>query len=175
MSYLNHGKRQQPGFTLVELMVVLALMAILAALVVPSFNDMTLSSKLRTQVNDLAAGVALARSEAIKRNQQVSLCASSNGTSCTGTWGQGWIVISGATVILRHGPAASGFLINAGTTSFTFQPSGFGVTPTPASPTFVICRATPSVGGQERQVTISTTGRTTIGRTNLGACVASVP
>lgn len=156
----------QRGFTLVELMIALAVFAVLLAIMVPSYSDMTLGSKLRSQANDLVAGAVLARSEAIKRNQPVSLCASSNGTSCTGTWSQGWIVINGATVIMNHAAAANGFLILSDQTSFTFQPTGVGAT----ADTLTVCRATPSVGGQEREVTISATGRASVERTNVGSC-----
>lgn len=156
----------QHGFTLVELMITLAVFAVLLAIMVPSYSDMTLGSKLRSQANDLVAGAVLARSEAIKRNQQVSLCASSNGTSCTGTWSQGWIVINGATVIMNHGAAPNGFLILSDQSSFTFQPTGVGAT----TDTLTVCRATPSVGGQEREVTITATGRASVKRTNTGSC-----
>lgn len=157
---------RQSGFTLVELMITIAVLAIVMAFAVPSFNDMTLGSKLRSQANDLVAGAALARSEAIKRNQPVSLCASSNGTSCTGSWSQGWIVITGATVIMNHGAAANGFLVLSDQTSFTFQPTGVGAT----ADTLTVCRATPSVGGQERVVSVSATGRASVERTNTGSC-----
>lgn len=154
------------GFTLVELMIALAVFAALLTIVLPSYSDMTLGSKLRSQANDLVAGAVLARSEAIKRNQPVSLCASSNGTSCTGTWSQGWIVINGATVIMKHAAAANGFLILSDQTSFTFQPTGVGAT----ADTLTVCRATPSVGGQERVVTISATGRASVAPANVGSC-----
>ncbi|RJG14298.1 prepilin-type N-terminal cleavage/methylation domain-containing protein [Pseudomonas cavernicola] len=162
---------RQRGFTLIELMVTIAVMAVLLGIAIPSFTDVTLGSKLRSQANDLVAGATLARSEAIKRNQAVTLCASSNGTSCTGGWAAGWIVISSdGTVILKHPAAAGGFHINSADTSFSFQSTGVGVTPTPAVPTFTVCRATPSVGSQERVVTISLTGRTSVAKTTNASC-----
>lgn len=161
----------QRGFTLIELMITLAVLAILLAVSVPSFTDMTLGSKLRSQANDLVAGTVLARSEAIKRNQTVTLCASNDGATCTGTWVNGWIVrSSGGAVIQAYGAAPSGFLITSVQASFTFQPTGVGVTPAPADPTFVVCRASPSVGGQERKVTITLTGRASVQRTNNATC-----
>lgn len=159
------------AFTLVELLIAIAILTVLVGVAIPGYNDMTLGSKLRSQANDLVAGAVLARSEAIKRNQAVTLCASSDGATCTGTWANGWIVTSsGGLVIQVHGAAPSGFLITSAQTSFTFQPTGVGVTPAPADSTFVVCRATPSVGGQERVVNITLTGRASVTKTNNATC-----
>lgn len=157
----------QRGFTLVELMVAIAVLAVLLGIAVPSFTDSTLSSKLRTQANDLAAAALLARSEAIKRNQAVTLCASSDGVACTGTWASGWIVrTAGGAVIQVHGAAPRGFLINSAVTSLVFQPSGISAT----SASLTVCRLTPSVGNQERVIEISATGRATVSKTSTGSC-----
>src|SRR3990167_5069797 len=89
------GKRlaRERGFTLIELMITLAVFAALLAVMVPSYSDMTLGSKLRSQANDLVAGAVLARSEAIKRNAAVRMCVSADGASCiAGGWEQGWVV-----------------------------------------------------------------------------------
>src|SRR6185369_496626 len=84
------------GFTMIELMVTIAIMAILAAIAAPSFNEAILSNKLAGYANNFVASAQLARSEAVKRNKPVRICRSANGTSCatSGTWRQGWIVFS---------------------------------------------------------------------------------
>jgi len=157
----------QRGFTLIEMMVVLVILGILMSLAAPSFYNVLLSGKLSTYANDLALTARLARSEAIKRNGTVTLCVSSNGTTCgTGNWNQGWIVLSGTTVIQNQAAIASGFSIASGVSSLTFQPSGLASTPA----TFTVCRATPTVGSQERVVTITVSGRTSITTTNNGSC-----
>lgn len=159
----------QRGFTLIELMVTIAVMAVLLGIAIPSFTDVTLGSKLRSQANDLVAGATLARSEAIKRNQTVTFCASANGATCvaSGGWQQGWIVrSSGGTVIMAHPAVASGFLITGSVHSITFQPTGVGATQT----ALTVCRATPSMGSQERVVTISLTGRTSVTKTTTASC-----
>lgn len=152
------GRRRMRGFTLLEMMVTLAVAAILVTLAVPSFNEAMLGSKLNTQANNFVASVQLARSEAIKRNAAVTLCASSNGTSCTGAWGDGWIVLANGTVLFRQIPLAPGFRLSGDASSIVFQSTGVGAT----SATLTLCRATPSVGSQGRTIRVSATGRPSV-------------
>ena len=84
--------QQLSGFTIIELMIVLAIAAILAALAAPSFTTIIQDNRLVTQVNELQAALGLARSEAIKTNNNVTTCRSSDGASCAGSWQNGWIV-----------------------------------------------------------------------------------
>jgi type IV fimbrial biogenesis protein FimT len=165
------------GFTLIELLVTISVMAILLAIGVPYFGNATLGSKLSSYANNLVAGAYIARSEAIKRNAPVTLCASSNGTSCTGAWEQGWIVLlaDGATVVQRQQALTTGLKVTetlSGATSLVFQPSGVGLTTTAGVPTnasLTVCRATP-MGSMERVVSISTTGRASVAKTATGVC-----
>jgi len=160
----------QQGFTLIELMVTIAVMAILLMVAVPSFKEATLGSKLGSYANSLVAGAHLARSEAIKRSAPVTLCVSSNGTSCgTGGWEQGWIVrATDGTVIQSQQALPAGLKVTetGGLASLVFNPSGVGAT----SATFTVCRATPTVGGQERVVSVSLTGRPSVTKTTAGSC-----
>lgn len=158
---------KQRGFTLIELMVSILMLAILVAVAVPMFQDSTLRSTLSAQANDLMSGAILARSEAIKRNQVVTMCVSSNGTSCTaGSWEAGWIVISAANAPIRkHASAPTGYLIKGNITSIAFDSTGLGASMT----SLRVCRATP-VGSQERVVAISATGRPSITKTTDGTC-----
>ena len=66
---MNH---RTAGFTLIELLVTLTVAAILLAVAVPSFQNMMLSSRLSTSANAVANALSLARSEAVKRNQNVN-------------------------------------------------------------------------------------------------------
>lgn len=165
------------AFTLVELLIAIAILAILMGIAVPAYNEMTLGGKLRSQANDLVAGAVLARSEAIKRNSAVRMCVSADGASCAaGGWEQGWVVFhdadddgaldTGEAVLLQHQAAASGFKITGTVASVRFQGSGVGAT----QATLTVCRATPSVGGQERVVNITATGRTSVTKTNTATC-----
>ncbi|MEW6132415.1 MAG: GspH/FimT family pseudopilin [Pseudomonadota bacterium] len=80
------------GFTLVELMVTLAVLTIILAIAVPGVGGFVSNQRVRSQADSMLASLALARNESITQNLRVTLCPSGNGTSCTGTWSQGWIV-----------------------------------------------------------------------------------
>lgn len=158
------------GFTLIEMLVVITITAILLAVAAPSFVNVSLSSKLSATANRLSASAVLARGEAIKRNTQVTLCKSVNGTSCitTGGWEQGWIVTVGTNVLLYEQAAPLGYKVTetGGVSTLTFQPTGVGTT----QGDFTVCRATPSVGDQERHVAVNATGRTLVEKKTTGVC-----
>ena len=80
------------GFTLAELMITLAVAAILLAIAVPSFRTFVQNSRLTTQADTLVYSLNLARNEAVKLDTPVAVCASSDGATCTGAWVNGWIV-----------------------------------------------------------------------------------
>jgi len=83
------------GFTLIELIITLAVIAIVSAIAAPSFAEIIANNKQVTRYNQLVAGIAYARSEAIKRGIRTSICQSSDGSSCTKQskqWHLGWIV-----------------------------------------------------------------------------------
>jgi len=93
---LRNDDRQR-GFTLVELMMVLAVAAVLVTVAIPSFSTLIKNNRLTTFTNTLVGSLVLARSEAVRRGRAVTVCASSNGTGCTATsWQQGWIVFTDA-------------------------------------------------------------------------------
>lgn len=86
--------RRQRGLTLLELMVTVAIVAILGALATPSFKTMIQANRTRTVASELMGMLNLARSEAARRSQPVSVCRSSDGSSCSSTgtgWDSGWI------------------------------------------------------------------------------------
>ena len=83
---------RQAGFTLIELMVVIALLALLLALGLPSFQGSLRSNRVSTATNEMIASLSLARSEAIRSTRGSGVCSSADGTTCGGTWSDGWLV-----------------------------------------------------------------------------------
>lgn len=82
------------GFTLVELLVTVAIVGTLSAMAMPSLRDLVRNQRIKTAASDVYASLVYARSESIKRGQFVSLCASTDGAACAGAtdWATGWIV-----------------------------------------------------------------------------------
>ena len=112
--------RLQRGFTITELMITLAVMSILVSVAAPSYQDFVATTRLNSHTSEFVTALHLARSEALKRNTTITLCKSSNGTTCavTGDWSQGWIVftdsgtigtVDGSDQVLRvHEPLTGG-------------------------------------------------------------------
>lgn len=85
--------KKQTGFTLLELIITVGIAAIVTAIAVPSMRDFMLNERLTGQINILISQLALARSEAVKRNLPIIVCVSKDGAKCTpGDWEDGWIV-----------------------------------------------------------------------------------
>ena len=134
---------RQLGFTLIEVMVVVALMIVLVGLSGPGFVSATRKNSAESLKSSLIAAIKLARSEAIVSSPRtrgyptidsVNVCASSNYTSCTGEWGNGWIVYipstnygSAPAEVLRVFKADSSFTITSSTglKNIAFRPTGF--------------------------------------------------
>lgn len=158
------------GFTLIELMITIAIAAILATLAVPSFNAIALSSKLNSVASSFVASAQLARSEAIKRNIAVTLCAADDKdkpTGCGDSWQNGWVVMAGGNMIQSQGPVPAGFLLSWGDeTSISFQPTGMVAD----AASLTLCRASPTVGNKKREIVVSPTGRTTVEKQDSSSC-----
>ena len=111
------GLGRQRGYTLLELMVTLGIVAILAGIAVPSFNDFIRTQRLRSVASDLNTTFQLARSEAVKRNADVTISRVGRG------WVEGWTVISAGNT-LRSQDAVSGVNITGSADSFAFRSNG---------------------------------------------------
>ena len=97
MDYNIHMNKNIQGFTLIELIVTLAVVSILLLTGIPMLTQMTTSNRLVTQINSIAGSLSVARSESIKRGVSITLCGSTDGATCdTSSWESGWIVFSDA-------------------------------------------------------------------------------
>lgn len=158
------------GFTLMELMVVLLIMGIAMGIAVPAYNEFAGNARLSTASSELLVDMALARGEAARRGQYVTLCRSANQTACATSgndWSVGRIVFvdidndgvldSGETVVRKTSAAKAGMTIQASVNNVfrvTYAPSGI-LSRGSASLYFSLC----SSGRIERRVTVSTGGR----------------
>jgi type IV fimbrial biogenesis protein FimT len=136
--------KRQMGFNITELMIVVAIVAILMGIGVPSYRYITNSYRMSAEVNGLLGDLQYARSEAIKEGQTVTTCVSTNGTACTGgtAWAGGWIVFSdpngnatvdaGETVLRVQGPFAGSvpdtFSATNNVSAITYNREGFANT-----------------------------------------------
>ena len=83
------------GFTIIELMITIALVAVIATIGVPAFQGFVERNQLTSNINSFITSLALARSEAVKRKQRVVVCGSNDGATCSNNnngYESGWIV-----------------------------------------------------------------------------------
>jgi type IV fimbrial biogenesis protein FimT len=87
------------GFTLLELLITMAVAVILLTIAIPSFRYVTNANRISAEVNGLVGDLQFARAEAVKEGRYVSVCASSDKQTCSGStaWESGWIVFVNAS------------------------------------------------------------------------------
>lgn len=161
----------QPGYTLIEILITIAIAGILGITALPSLNDMLQRNRIAGEVNQIIGHLHLARSEAVKTSQRVVMCTSIDGMNCvrTNAWELGWIVFVDENSdrehnedepILRKGHGLSNTVhISTGASptsrrKLVYQPTGFAGGSTA---TFTFCaRHKPELA---RAVIVSNTGR----------------
>ena len=163
-------RRRQPGFTLVELMVTLAVVGILAAVAAPAMTSMINGNRLAGASGEMTASLQLARSEAIRRNARVTICATENGTTCSETtdWSS-WIVVgrdntAGVDEVLLSHDAGGAVQISGPAAGIEFRPSGL----IEAAEALRICTPTAALTENRRNINVMISGSVTTTRSAGG-------
>ncbi|MCB1679546.1 MAG: GspH/FimT family pseudopilin [Halioglobus sp.] len=173
------------GFTLVELMIAVLLLVIVLAVAAPPLRQLVHGNRLRTEASRLLRALNLARSEAVLRNQPVSVCPSSmaqdGSARCGGEFARGWLVFSNAdrdrivdapgdSVIRAFAAIPAGYSLTnragtrAATDLITYLPDGSSR----RSRTLLLC-APAGLGVASWSIVLNNVGRPRVAR-GEGAC-----
>lgn len=164
LGYVRANYGRSSGVTLIELMVVVAIMAILSAIAAPGFASMQHAAARRTAIDNFWHAIFHARSEAIKRNEVIAICRSADGLTCSDNvdWSDGWIVFEnldhdepatrdGSEPVLQIFKSQTGVRITSNRQTFSFRPTTQGA----VNGTIVFC----DLSGRGEAIIISHTGR----------------
>ena len=178
-------RRRSGGFTLMELLVTTTIAAMLVSATVPPMLGLLRSARVASQVNGFIGDLRYARSQAIRRQQVVSVCASVDGASCAGTtdWQGGWIVFvdadgdgrrgaSPVEPLLRAQPAWSDddkFVADHEASAISFGRNGFTWHPKASVVTLTLHNRRASAEAT-RCVAIDLLGRAAVQRVGTGEC-----
>lgn len=173
------GRRSVSGFTLIELMVTLAVIGILAMVAVPGMQSLVNGNRLAGTTGELTSALHLARSEAVRRSANVTVCSSIDGATCAaGTDWSNWIILgrdnaasdeAGSEVIdvIRNETIAGPVQVSGPTGGIEFRPSGL----TDGEQTLTVCVPTANPVENQRVITVMVSGTTIAARANGGgAC-----
>lgn len=164
--------RKIKGMTLIELLFVVAILGALLALALPNFSDTIEAANTNSQVKVMLTTLNLARSEAIKRGTDVSVCASDDGADCDeDAWADGWIVfvdnngdadgtagsVDGGDVVIRVFDTL-GAGSTATMTADLLSYNSLGFSSTAGVQTFLICPASNNAANA-RSIEIGPSGR----------------
>jgi len=177
-------KKAQSGFTLLELMLVVAIAGLLLAFAVPAMGNFFRNARITGAANDLMAALHFARSEAIKRRLPVTLCTSAdpldNNPVCDASalltgWvafvdtNQDGLIDAGETVLLQHEPMPGTITARSSANPFrvTYLLNGFALNVNAAQ--LVLCdeRGNTPTGGElssARGIRVAVTGRAGVTR-----------
>lgn len=152
------GRVRHGGFTAVELMVTLAVVAVLVALAAPAFQNLIATQRIKSVASALNESLWVARSEALKRNDKVSFSfPNSGGGTVVGDWKVTQSSDGSGTAIIQQmgSPAVTSTTSSGGNLLFTFNSSGRLTAPTAAS----WIELSGASGNVKRWVCISASGR----------------
>ncbi|MGB7453468.1 MAG: GspH/FimT family pseudopilin [Lysobacterales bacterium] len=165
-------RRQQCGFTLIELMIVLVISAVLMSTFAPNLRGALARNQLMGQAHELAGAMSNARSEAITRGTQAGVCASANGTSCSGSvddWGKFILVFIDTDLgsdfdntepLLKSFTAHNQVDQSASVAAIFFTPSGFSTLN--ATSNIDVCHTDSSESSMCRRVSVGPSGNVSV-------------
>ena len=178
---MHNQPQYRSGFTLIELMVTIAIAAILIAVAIPSFAPTIASNRLTANANELVTALNLARSEAVKRGVSVTIrkvdgnSSTNNGSVATWNWENGWDVFTdadsdgnyeaGDILIRTYAPLQSSYTLRGNNFSNFIRFISSGQSNTNGS--FVICNNSDGNDVPEantsRLIIVNTVGRVRMG------------
>lgn len=194
---MTRSPKQSAGFTLLELMTALTVAGVVLAIGVPAFTDVTRNNRLTTAANDLLHSTQVARTESVKRQLPVVVCASGDSAAATPTCNDGafsqwivfvdtdrdWIADTGEPVLERHPPLHPTITVRNDLNGIiSYSSNGFATPPVSggklATDRIVLCdaRGNQLVGTENsaaRAIYIEATGRARItkNRTDVAAAI----
>ncbi|WP_312914436.1 GspH/FimT family pseudopilin [Stenotrophomonas sp.] len=168
------GRKSSSGFTLVELMVTIAVLAIIASIAAPAMQGLIRANRLTATTNELVTALQLARTEAVRRNAPVTVCASNDGLACASStdWAR-WIVlgrdvVSGADEVVRDSASSGDLQVSGPQAGIRFRPSGL----LDAQQVMSVCIPTSNPGDNTRTVTLMAGGSVVTAKKNGGGACA---
>lgn len=183
------SKRRSAGFTVTELMIVITIAGILAAIGVPTYRGITNNARISGEVNGLLGDLMIARSEAIKQGWPVTVCVPANTAynACATTglsWASGWIMfvdfdgdqtVDGTESVTKIQTAFTGSdtFVSDNTRAITFNREGFATLKAGAttnSSTLITLHAASPTTTSTRCVSANQLGRITIQKAGTGSC-----
>ena len=158
------------GFTLIELMVTIAVVALLAAVATPAMVTLMNSNRLSSTAGELTAALQLARAEAVRRSAPVTVCGSADGLVCAdGADWASWIIAGqnnqDATIeVVRSGTLPNGLQISGPVTGIRFNSAGLIA----AQQNLTVCIPTDEPADNQRVITVLVSGAVLTARNNGG-------
>jgi type IV fimbrial biogenesis protein FimT len=183
-------RTRNSGFSLVQLMITVAIVAILTGISIPSYKYITNSNRIANEVNGLLGDLQYARFAAIKTGQPVTICASSSPTAHSTTtcavstnWAQGWIVfndtagtgqyVAGEGLLRVQQTFAGTDTLVGGISGITFNREGFPVTTVTAANTANVTiklNTAPQLTQFERCIQVGINGQVLSEKNGTGGC-----